>query len=91
MAHLAPTIATDSCALLSPFSVHSLIIFCALVFSVYKRITAVIFPRSDQFLAIFLLFRRRPWHFDIESRVLIVAHYGQLLKPMLNLHQPFKI
>ena len=48
------------------------------------------FPRSDQFLGIPPLFRRRPWHFYIESPVLIVAHYGQLLEPMLDLNQPFK-
>ena len=36
------------------------------------------------------LFRHRPWHFDIESLVLIVAHYSQPLEPMLNLNQPFQ-
>ena len=47
-------------------------------------------PRSDQFLGIPPLFRHRPWHFDIESPILIVAHYSQPLKPMLNLNQSFK-
>lgn len=36
------------------------------------------------------LFLCRPWYFDIESPVLIVAHYSQPLKPMLYLNQPFK-
>ena len=34
------------------------------------------------------LFRRRPWYFDIESPVLIVAHYGQSLELVLNTNQP---
>ena len=56
-----------------------------------ERLTAVIFPCSNQFLGIPPpLFRRRPWHFDIESPVLIVTHYSQPFEPMLYLNQPFK-
>ena len=55
-----------------------------------ERFPTVIFPRGDQFLGIPPLFWRRSWHFDIESTVLIAAHYSQPLEPILNLNQPFK-
>lgn len=47
-------------------------------------------PRSNKFLGIPPLFRRRPRHFDIETPILILAHYGQLLEPILNLNQPLQ-
>lgn len=36
------------------------------------------------------LFLCRSWQFDIETPILIVAHYGQPVEPMLYLNQPFK-
>ena len=55
-----------------------------------ERLPAVIFPRSNQLLGIAPLFRRRARHLDIESPVLIVAHYGQALELALNTNQPFQ-